>query len=134
MSTERSFSWKVPILQLLKNRTVTVFELQDWYWYQKKRNFVMFKVTEVFFSIFEFWQKLHRLKFQFFRKKNIFLKKKMYNSNTKVKLKKITLNSFVEHEILLRLIYVSTVWVEPFDRSSRYCEPLFLRFLWITRL
>ena len=30
-SSEESLSWKFSILQFLKNRTLTNFELQDWY-------------------------------------------------------------------------------------------------------
>ena len=48
---EKSFTWKVSILQLLKSWIFTVFELQDWNWYQKKRNFAIYKVTESFLQI-----------------------------------------------------------------------------------
>ena len=41
---------------------------------------------------------------------------------------KKNLCSFVEHEILLRLIYVSTVLVGPFDPNIRYREPHFFPF------
>ena len=63
MSAVKSLSWKVKILQLLKNRTPTDFKLHDWYWMQKKRNFVIYKVTETFFSILEFLKKLRSLEF-----------------------------------------------------------------------
>ena len=64
--------------------------------------------------------------FSFLGKKISFLKK-MYSSETKVKLKK-KLCIFVEDEIPLRLIYVSTVKVEPFDQLVRYSEPPFFTF------
>ena len=41
MSAKKLLSWKFSNLQILENRTLTVFKLQDWYWYQKKRNFVI---------------------------------------------------------------------------------------------
>ena len=78
---EKSLSWKVSNLQLLKNLTLSVFELKDWYMYQNKPNFAIYKVTQSFFSIFELWKKLRRAEFQFFKQKFIFLKK-MYNSKT----------------------------------------------------
>ena len=43
---------KFHFLQLLKNVTLTVLELQDSFWYQKKQKFVIYKVTESFFFQF----------------------------------------------------------------------------------
>ena len=59
------------------NRTLTVFEPQAWYWYQKKRNFVNYKVSKVFIPNFEFWKKLGRLEFQFLGKNAFFFWKKV---------------------------------------------------------
>ena len=67
-AAEKSLSWKVSNSQLLKNRTLTVFELKDRFWYQKKRYFVSYKVTESFFFQFSYSEKkLRRLIFQLFR-------------------------------------------------------------------
>ena len=90
MSAEKSLSWKISILQLLKNRTLTVFELQDWYWDQKKRNFVLYKVIESFFQ-FSNSEKNYALWNLFFLGKNPPFSKKMYNSKTKMKFEKNSL-------------------------------------------
>ena len=45
-----------------------------------------------------------------------------------MKFEKKTHYSFVEHEVPLRLIRVSTVKVEPFDRSVHYRGPPFFTF------
>ena len=50
--------------------------------------FCIYKVTESFFLIFEVWKILHRLKFQFFRQKIIFLKKKCITRKLKWNSKK----------------------------------------------
>ena len=102
ISAEKSLSWNFSVLQILKNRTLTVFELQDWYWYQKKRNFGIYTVTKSFFLISDFRKKLRRLEFQFLRQKTflwkkIITRKLKWNSAT-------TVCNFVEHDISLRLI------------------------------
>ena len=66
---------KSSILQLLKNRTLTVFELRNWYWYQKKQHFVIYKAVEFFFQNFEkyfiVWSFSFLGKNAFFWKKNV---------------------------------------------------------------
>ena len=136
MSADKSLSWKFSILQLLKNRTFLIFELQDWYWFQKKRNFVILKVKEGFFSICELWEKLRRVEFHIFRQKCTFFKKKLYNSKTKMKFEKklvVVLYStkfrFGWYKCQLCRLNRSTVRfiiVDPF--FLRF--PLITRFLW----
>ena len=51
VSEKKSSPEKFPFFKLLKNRTLTVSELQNWYWHQKKRNFVIYNAVE---SLFQF--------------------------------------------------------------------------------
>ena len=127
MPAENSLSWKVANLQLLKNRILAVSELQDWYWYKKSGISWSTKLQTVCFFIFSNSDKKYTVwNLSSLGKKAFFWKKKC-NSKSKVKFEK-TLCSFVLHDISLRLINISTVLVEPFDRSVRYREPLLFTF------
>ena len=55
--------------QLLKIPAPIVFELQGSYWYQKKRNFVLYKVVEFFFSIFDVSKNLRPPEVEIFEQK-----------------------------------------------------------------
>ena len=90
------------------NQTIERFNLHSWYSYQSKRNFVLYKTIEYFFSnlisVFEFY-----IIFQ----KNAFLPKKLkfqtayFFQNSKIEKK--TLYSFVDHKIPLLLIPISVL-------------------------
>ena len=102
-----SLSWKVSILQLLKNQTLTVFELQDWLWDQRKRTFVIYKVTESFSFHFLNSDKNCNVWNVSFLVKKTFLWKKIVWLENYSEIRKKALCSFVDHETLFRLIYIS---------------------------
>ena len=132
MSAEISLSWKVSILQLLKNLTLTVFELQDWHWYRNKRNFVIYKAKESFFFQFSKSEKNYAVWNFSFLGKNTFFRKKMYSSETQMKLEKNSL-SFCRAQISASIdISVNFIgWtVRPFGSLPR--TPFFI-FLWTSR-
>ena len=133
MSTKKLLSWKLSILQLLKNRTLTVFELQDRYWYQKKRKFVIYKVTEFFFAIFEFGQKLHCLKFQFLGKKTFFWKKKCVTRKLKWNSKKKLCVVLYSTKIRFDWYTYQLCRLNRLTVRLDIANPLFLCCLWIIR-
>ena len=108
---EKSLSWKFSILQLLKNRTLTVFELQDWYWYQKKRNFVLYKTTESFFRI----QNKNNIDTKITQK--LKLKNTQCSIITRYKIRIILLLFQLlyirVHNILMYSIQVYNTWIQP---------------------
>ena len=92
---EKSLSWKVSSFQHLKNRTLTVFELQEWCWYQKKRIFVIYKVFESFLKFRNSEKNCAVWSFSFLDKNDFFSKKYI---TRKIKwISKKTLCYFVEH-------------------------------------
>ena len=85
-----SLSWKVLVLQLLKMISPIVFELQSWYWYQKKRKNVLYNVTERFFQFSNYQKNYDVWKFKI-SMKNPFFRKKWNNSKTNTNSKKNSL-------------------------------------------
>ena len=82
---EKWLCCKVPVLQLLKTTSPTVFKLQGSYRYQKKRKEVFYTPFESFFQISNF-EKNCDLEFQN-NEKRVF-KKKCHNLKTKMKSEK----------------------------------------------
>ena len=86
-----SLPWKVLVLKLLKLITSIVFELQSWYWYQKKRKNVLYNVIERYFFQFSIYQKNYDVwKFEI-SMENPFFRKKWNNSKTNTKFEKNSL-------------------------------------------
>ena len=82
------------------NRTLTFFELQEWYCYEQKRIFVINKALGSFLKFTNSEKKLSRLDFQLSRKISIFMKKSVTRKLNWIKKR----YSFVEHKILFWLI------------------------------
>ena len=85
---------------------------------------------ESLFNFLPFQKIITSGSWKFLRKKCVFLT--FNNSKPKMKYEKSFLN-LVKQTIPVRLIWVSTLLVQPFSRWSIYRRPRFSRFLWITR-
>ena len=131
MSSEKSLFCKVSTLQLLKNRTLSVFEQQDWYQH-KKTDFCDLQSYREFFQ-FPNSEKNYAVWNLSFLGKNAFFWKKMYDSQTKMKFEKNSL-SFCRAQISASIdtSHSCVGWtIRPFGSSP--WTTFFLCFLWIVR-
>ena len=124
-----SLSWKVLVLQLLKLITSIVFELQSWYWYQKKRKNVLYNVTERFFQFSNYQKNYDVWKFEI-SMKNPFFRKKWNNSKTNTKFEKNTLLRCRTENSASIDMNIDSVGQTVITITK---DPHFSRFLWITR-
>ena len=129
---KKPLSWKVSFLHLLKDRTLTFFWALGLLLVSKEAEFCDIQSNREFFSTFEFWQKLHRLKFHFYRQKADFWKKcitRKLKWNLKKKLSVVLLSTKFRcdwYTYQLCRFYRSTV-------RFVTANPILLSFLWTTR-
>ena len=86
ITAEKLLSWKFSILQLLKSRTLSLWATGLILVSKEAKICDLQSYRKFFLSIFEFWKKIRRLEFQFFRQENIFFEK---NCITQTKIKKL---------------------------------------------